>query len=128
MNSISQSSELAADTVWPIDRVKDHASKIGSGITPSGGATSYVEVGVPLLRSQNVHFDGLRLDDVAYITEETHEEMSGTQLRPRDVLLYYRSFDRSLHIRPGQFWGRKRQPACVQHRDNTKQNQQLRRC
>jgi type I restriction enzyme S subunit len=78
---------LAAQTVWPVDRIKDHVSKIGSGITPSGGAASYLAAGIPLLRSQNVHFDGLRLDDVAYIAEETHEEMGGTRLRPGDVLL-----------------------------------------
>ncbi len=34
-----------------------------------------------------MHFDGLRLDDVAYIAEDTHEEMTGTKLRARDVLL-----------------------------------------
>jgi type I restriction enzyme S subunit len=56
-------------------------------VTPSGGATSYLDEGIPLLRSQNVHFDGLRLDDVAYISEQTHAEMSGTQLIDRDVLL-----------------------------------------
>lgn len=81
------SSELAAQTVWPVDRIKDRALKIGSGVTPSGGAASYLDAGIPLLRSQNVHFDCLRLDDVAYIAEETHEEMSGTKLRARDVLL-----------------------------------------
>ena len=80
-------SELAAHTVWPVDRIKDHASKIGSGVTPSGGATSYLDAGIPLLRSQNVHFDGLRLDDVAYIAKKTHEEMGGTKLRAGDVLL-----------------------------------------
>jgi len=73
--------------VWPVDRIKDHVWKIGSGVTPSGGAASYLDAGIPLLRSQNVHFGGLRLDDVAYIAEETHEEMSGTKLRARDVLL-----------------------------------------
>lgn len=82
-----KSSDLAAQSVWPIDRIKDHVSKIGSGVTPSGGAASYLDTGVPLLRSQNVHFDGLRLDDVAYIADETHDEMSGSKLRPRDVLL-----------------------------------------
>jgi type I restriction enzyme S subunit len=56
-------------------------------VTPSGGATSYLDEGIPLLRSQNVHFDGLRLDDVAYISERTHAEMSGTQLIDHDVLL-----------------------------------------
>ena len=87
MSVVQPSSELAAQTVWPIDRIKDHTLKMGSGVTPSGGAASYLDAGIPLLRSQNVHFDGLRLDDVAYIAEETHEEMSGTKLRARDVLL-----------------------------------------
>jgi type I restriction enzyme, S subunit len=87
MSAIQTSSDLLSQTMWPVDRVKDHAIKIGSGVTPSGGAASYLDAGIPLLRSQNVHFDGLRLDDVAYIAEETHDEMSGTKLRSRDVLL-----------------------------------------
>ena len=87
MSVVHPSSELATQTVWPLDRIKDHAHKIGSGVTPSGGAAAYLDSGIPLLRSQNVHFDGLRLDDVAYIAEETHEEMSGTKLREGDVLL-----------------------------------------
>lgn len=81
------SSGLAAQSLWPVDRIKDNAVKIGSGVTPSGGAASYLDSGIPLLRSQNVHFDGLRLDDVAYIAEETHEEMSGSKLTVHDVLL-----------------------------------------
>lgn len=72
---------------WPAERVKDVATKIGSGVTPDGGAASYPVEGIPLLRSQNIHFDGLRLDDVAFISEDTHAEMSGSQLKPRDVLL-----------------------------------------
>ncbi|MDP3513728.1 MAG: restriction endonuclease subunit S [Sulfuritalea sp.] len=87
MSATQPRSELVAHAAWPVDRIKDHAGKIGSGVTPSGGAASYLDDGIPLLRSQNVHFDGLRLDDVAYIAEETHNEMSGSKLRPRDVLL-----------------------------------------
>ncbi|MCX5127295.1 restriction endonuclease subunit S [Streptomyces sp. NBC_00347] len=63
------------------------ASKIGSGKTPSGGAKTYLESGVTFLRSQNVHFDGLRLDDAAFIDRGTHAEMRGTKVRPDDVLL-----------------------------------------
>ena len=87
MSTLQPARLLAAQAVWPVDRVKDHASKIGSGVTPTGGAAAYLDTGVPLLRSQNVHFDGLRLDDVAYIGEDTHDEMGGSKLRPRDVLL-----------------------------------------
>jgi type I restriction enzyme S subunit len=87
MIKASLTAELARHTAWPLDRIKDHSSKIGSGITPTGGAASYLNAGVPLLRSQNVHFSGLRLDDVAFIGEDTHEEMAGTQLKAGDVLL-----------------------------------------
>jgi type I restriction enzyme S subunit len=76
-----------ANESWPVERVKDVATKIGSGITPEGGAAGYLGEGIPLLRSQNVHFHGLRLDDVAFISKDTHAEMSGSQLKPRDVLL-----------------------------------------
>ena len=72
---------------WPTERVKDISFKIGSGVTPEGGAAGYLDSGIPLLRSQNVHFDGLRLDDVAYISNETHAAMSSSQLCPKDVLL-----------------------------------------
>ena len=29
---------LTEQSAWPVDRIKDHVSKIGSGVTPSGGA------------------------------------------------------------------------------------------
>lgn len=72
---------------WMQRRVKTCAVKIGSGKTPSGGAQTYESSGVTFLRSQNVYFDGLRLDDVAYIGEEAHREMKGTEVRAGDVLL-----------------------------------------
>jgi type I restriction enzyme S subunit len=65
----------------------DICSKTGSGSTPRGGKSVYQRVGVPFLRSQNVHDDGLRLDDVAYIDRQTHERMSGTAVQPGDLLL-----------------------------------------
>ena len=68
-------------------RVKDVSSKVGSGKTPRGGADAYVDEGVAFLRSQNVHNDGLRLNDVAFISAEIDEEMSSTRVREGDVLL-----------------------------------------
>ncbi|KAF0155808.1 MAG: Restriction modification system DNA specificity domain protein [Syntrophaceae bacterium] len=76
-----------ANAEWPQERIKDVTIKIGSGVTPEGGAANYLNEGIPLLRSQNIHFDGLHLDDVAFISEETHAEMSNSQIKPRDVLL-----------------------------------------
>ena len=72
---------------WPGRRVKYLVSKIGSGKTPRGGASAYAKHGVMLVRSQNVHFDGMRLDDVAFIDDETDEDMASTRVQPHDVLL-----------------------------------------
>jgi type I restriction enzyme, S subunit len=66
---------------WEVKRLKFLVNKVGSGVTPRGGASVYQNDGIPLLRSQNIHFDGLRLDDVAYISEEIHNEMSGSKVR-----------------------------------------------
>jgi type I restriction enzyme S subunit len=72
---------------WKICRIKHYTSKITSGSTPKGGAEIYEDSGIPLLRSQNIHFDGLHLDDVAYINEEIYSKMFRTQLEDLDVLL-----------------------------------------
>jgi type I restriction enzyme S subunit len=72
---------------WEITKVKWLLKKIGSGITPKGGAEVYLEEGIPIIRSQNVHFEGLKLDDVAYISEETHRLMNRSAVEPSDVLI-----------------------------------------
>lgn len=75
------------NTPWPKVPLKYLVSKIGSGKTPKGGAEVYTSSGVMLLRSQNVHFDGLRLDDVVYIDDEIDRDMASTRVQPNDVLL-----------------------------------------
>jgi type I restriction enzyme S subunit len=72
---------------WTWARLGSICSKTGSGSTPRGGKSVYQQHGVPFLRSQNVYNDGLRLDDVAFIADETHEHMSGTAVEPGDLLL-----------------------------------------
>ena len=72
---------------WDIKRLKHVVNKIGSGVTPRGGAEAYKTSGIPLLRSQNIHFDGLRLDDVVYITQKIHDSMLGSKVQEGDVLL-----------------------------------------
>ena len=72
---------------WDVKKLKYLTSKIGSGITPSGGATTYVDKGIPLLRSQNIHFDGLVLDNVANISLNVHKSMKNSQVKQHDVLL-----------------------------------------
>lgn len=72
---------------WAVSPVKYLVTHIGSGKTPSGGSEVYQQSGVRFLRSQNVYEDGLQLEDVAYITESTDEEMKASRVKPLDVLL-----------------------------------------
>jgi type I restriction enzyme S subunit len=72
---------------WEFERFGNLTSRLGSGSTPRGGQSAYVEKGVIFLRSQNIWNDGLKLDDTAYITDETNEKMNNTQVFPGDVLL-----------------------------------------
>lgn len=72
---------------WEWVRLGELASKLGSGSTPRGGKNTYVHEGIPFFRSQNVWNEGLRLDDVAYIPEETHQKMEATKVAARDILL-----------------------------------------
>lgn len=74
-------------TSWEWVRLIDLAEKTGSGSTPAGGKSAYAESGIPFLRSQNVHNDGLVLRDVARITTAIHKRMEGTTVVPNDLLL-----------------------------------------
>ena len=72
---------------YSIVKLKFLTSKIGSGKTPRGGSEIYVSEGIPLLRSQNIHFDSIKLDDVVYVTDEINQSMLSTVVKNNDVLL-----------------------------------------
>ena len=72
---------------WSIVKLDELVSRVGSGVTPRGGESVYTPEGVLFIRSQNVHFDGLRLNDVTYIPERTHLSMLRSEIFENDVLL-----------------------------------------
>jgi type I restriction enzyme S subunit len=72
---------------WQISKLGALVQKIGSGITPKGGREVYLDSGTPLIRSQNVLWGKLSLEDIAFISEEQHSKMRNTRVRPQDVLL-----------------------------------------
>ena len=72
---------------WKVIRIKDIVRKIGSGVTPKGGSEVYVDRGITFLRSQNIYDDGLRIEDVSFITNEINHQMKGSQVRPNDILI-----------------------------------------
>ena len=85
VDSGSQLSSVPSHWCWI--RLGNLTSKIGSGSTPRGGSKVYVTEGVPFLRSQNIWNDGVRLDDVVFISAETHAKMRNTHVLPNDILL-----------------------------------------
>jgi len=72
---------------WEVKKLKYFTPKITSGSTPLGGSETYLDEGIPLLRSQNIHFKGLSLDNVAYISNEVHNQMKRSQLQEKDILI-----------------------------------------
>ncbi|MBD0310948.1 MAG: restriction endonuclease subunit S, partial [Microcoleus sp. T1-bin1] len=74
-------------TDWDVVSIDKIAIYVGSGITPRGGSNVYKKECILFIRSQNVTFNGLRLDDVAYIDNRTHESMKRSEVFAHDVLL-----------------------------------------
>ena len=72
---------------WEVVRLGEGVSHVGSGVTPKGGRSVYTASGIPFLRSQNIHFDGLRLEDVVLIPSEIDDSMHRSRVQPGDVLL-----------------------------------------
>jgi type I restriction enzyme S subunit len=62
-------------------------TKIGSGSTPRGGKSVYLQSGIPFVRSLNVRWNEFSFKDLAYIDEETHIRMRSTEVKPNDVFL-----------------------------------------
>ncbi|MBS1747111.1 MAG: restriction endonuclease subunit S [Bacteroidetes bacterium] len=72
---------------WDCDSIDNLTDKVGSGVTPTGGSEVYKSEGVLFLRSQNILYGKLTLNDVAFIPEEIDEIMDNSRVRPFDVLL-----------------------------------------
>jgi restriction endonuclease S subunit len=72
---------------WPEKDLDGLCQKIGSGITPRGGAGVYVDEGVALFRSQNVYNGEFVVDGLVHITDAHADAMDGVEVTESDVLL-----------------------------------------
>lgn len=72
---------------WEIVSMKDVTEKIGSGATPRGGKGSYVQDGISLIRSMNIHDDRFVAKDLAKITDEQANLLNNVIVNEEDVLL-----------------------------------------
>ncbi|MBV6467968.1 MAG: hypothetical protein DCC43_01985 [Candidatus Brocadia sp.] len=72
---------------WKWVKLGEVLDFVGSGVTPKGGQEVYQKSGVIFIRSQNVYPNKLKLDDVAFISDEIDERMKRTRVKVNDVLL-----------------------------------------
>jgi len=100
---------------WEAGNLGSKVSKVGSGITPTGGDTNYKKSGRPFVRSQNVGWGELLLEEVAFIDEETHSSFSATEIKALDVLLNITgaSIGRSTVADPRIVGGNVNQHVCI---------------
>ena len=71
---------------WEERNLKEITTKIGSGATPLGGRKVYINEGVSLVRSMNVHYNEFKYDDLAHINDDAANQLSGVELKQNDVL------------------------------------------
>ena len=72
---------------WQITKLKNVTKLITNGNTPKGGEKVYVDEGIMFFRSQNVWRNELKLDDIAYIDEETNSSLKSSILHHNDILI-----------------------------------------
>lgn len=88
----SQFVEMFGDPVknpmrWPSKPAKQLMTKIGSGATPKGGNSAYIDEGISLIRSMHVYNGCFDYDDLAHINEEQAHALDGVTVENNDVLL-----------------------------------------
>ena len=72
---------------WKKVKLKDCCLKIGSGSTPKGGSTVYIESGTSLIRSQNVYNLSFDYNGLTHITEDAANKLKGVTIFNDDILL-----------------------------------------
>ena len=74
------------DMLWNTDVLKDICTKIGSGSTPRGGKESYIDEGISLIRSMNVHNAYFEYKNLAHITLDQAEKLNNVVVEHDDLL------------------------------------------
>ncbi|MEO5956487.1 MAG: restriction endonuclease subunit S [Nitrospiraceae bacterium] len=72
---------------WPLKRLKDITSKIGSGATPRGGKNGYKVEGITFIRSLNIYDFSFTEEGLAHIDDEQAAELDNVTVQKDDILL-----------------------------------------
>ena len=72
---------------WSERTLGEVTLKIGSGATPRGGKSVYVDSGTAFIRSQNVYDGSFVADSIARINGDAAQQLEGVSVRDGDVLI-----------------------------------------
>jgi len=72
---------------WEDVPLGDATLKIGSGATPRGGKSVYVDAGTAFIRSQNVYDNRFSREGLAHINDDASRALRGVTVEPGDVLI-----------------------------------------
>ena len=75
------------DKKYPVFKLKDISQKIGSGVTPRGGDSNYIDKGVAFIRSMNVYNNTFKKENLVYINESLAKQLCQVELFSNDLLL-----------------------------------------
>ncbi|MGV2334454.1 MAG UNVERIFIED_CONTAM: restriction endonuclease subunit S [Planctomycetaceae bacterium] len=76
-----------SDKHWEKLQLSEAATKVGTGATPTGGKEAYHTSGTPLIRSQNVRFEGFTEDGLVFLDASQAASLDNAVVRRNDVLL-----------------------------------------
>ncbi len=68
-------------------KLKEITSKIGSGATPDGGDSSYIQKGISLIRSQNVYDNEFYKEGLAFIDDNQAKKLNNVTVEANDILI-----------------------------------------
>ncbi|TMO96527.1 restriction endonuclease [Pseudoalteromonas sp. S3260] len=72
---------------WKKKPLKELTLKLGSGSTPRGGKEAYLEEGISLIRSLNVHDNKFVHKDLAFISDTQADKLKNVVIEKDDLLL-----------------------------------------
>lgn len=72
---------------WESKKLCDLSLLITKGESPKWQGYSYVDDGVPFIRSENIRWGNFSKTNMAYIPVEFHNKLSRSKLNPNDVLI-----------------------------------------
>ena len=72
---------------WEVQKLKNLCIKIGSGATPKGGQSVYIDKGTSFIRSMNVYNGYFKYDGLAHINETHAKQLENVALEENDILL-----------------------------------------